>query len=935
MAALDGLGLPRRRVATYGKPSTRRLPDYTGSMNSETAATKTTSPFRISPTPELSRLKSPARRTSSSPKRVMADDVFAVPSSDEDVAVETKTKRTNRKRSSPRKKQLDARKTGVGAMRSNEYIPIANKADNDSKRRRVAITPAVPRPPTGTDALQPDNHMIQRHVAFEGSPVCSISSNITEIKHGLSPASSMQLSKQPQIIQKSMSELPDPLRAVALANKSSTSLAGRGTNGACSSTNRRALPRGAAERSSSQPTPVDDGTATPLRGNLPRFVNSHPNLGVTRPAVASIPVKRKHSSTSPSPPGDMAFQCSVVEQLPHVLTPRSEGLWHNLLEAEKTAGEHGLIYGNRSTKQGDWRDCSEQRAITKVRAKEAAGPMMSSDTRLQPRRRLIDSLVEQASQVVDGDLHSDISDDSSLSNGNSSNVTPMQVARVTTICVPTAEGEPHVVTKTFSRLPSFQESSTSQGSQNVGPKITYLRPNRTVVQEASFESQLVSGTPLQPPNDGMLPAWRKSKTNLSSTSENHSKSTDANVHDEATGQTIRSIHELRQGGANKRFLGSVEALLDDIGTPTVPVSSRRRSALLDLASKATEKGFCRQFLDNGLNHKLVLRIGQEMDVISGFAIVSFLNALLAEGAALHTIAQVRDEGINDLLGRMLESTDTIRAIVKQRKTNMSKVAQSLVLDYEGMLLSTTTWAGVQVEELSPQMTALKCLETVILRAREAGSREDVLSEELTQKLFNILKMALQNGWWDAVVGCNTTTIRLVLSTLESHSVYTKDIGTRSTWTTEYLPVMANTLTKALSRPYLDFGMSQTLALRWTLNMTVHCSEASQAFASSKLMVALGRVIVEGFELISGFLLENHRQPVLDNLVLTLAVMINLAECSVAACNCMQGLHGSSHDPLEGMLQIFTERQESIAEVSRPIYCAFPMQYSVIILGPIV
>lgn len=845
----------------------------------------------------------------------MADDVFAVPSSDEEVSVGTKATRTYKKKSRSRTKQSLPQKTSVGAdVGSAGFISIMNKADDNTKRRRVAVIHAVSPTPTRAGAPQPDDNAFRQHAALESAPVCNITPHISRSEHDVSLASRTQTIAQPQVIRASMSELPAPLCPVGVAEKSSSPLAGRAADGAPLHTNGRPPRRGTMEKPSLRSTLGDDRKRAALRETLPASQKSYPSLRVTPPVSALTPVKRKHSLSSSPPPGDMPSQTPTFEQPPRDLATRSKGLWHKLFEAEHTVGQHDLTHQDRSTEQGNRKDRLEQQVITKVLPKQAADSIVSSDTHLKPRRRLIDSLVEQASPATDCDPRSNDPDNGSLPSGDSVDVIPMQAPPITMKGVPSLEDELRAAPGTLSRMPSLQESST-QGSQNVGPKITYLRPNRTVVQEASFETQLVPGTPPRIPDDAMLAGWRQSKKAPLATGENATKSINAEMHDEAVGQTIRSIHELRQGGANKRFVESVEALLDDIGTPTITMKSRRRSALLDLASKATEKGFCRHFLDNDLNHRLVLRIGQEMDMISGFAIVSLISALLTEGAALHTIAQIRDEGINDLLGRMLDSAETIHILVKQRRTNMSKVAQSLVLEYEVMLLSTTLWAGVQVEELSPQMTALKCLETLILKTREAGSREDILSEELTQKLFNILRMALKHGWWDEVMGCSTTIIHLVLSILESHSIHTKDIGTTPAWTLEYLPLMVKTLTKAINRPHVEFSMSQTLALRWTLNMTVHRSQVSDAFAQSDLLVPLGRVIVEGFTLISSFLPGNQRQSILDNLVLTLAVMINLAEYSITARKCMQGLSGSSHDPLEGMLQIFIDRQESIAEVS--------------------
>jgi hypothetical protein len=477
-----------------------------------------------------------------------------------------------------------------------------------------------------------------------------------------------------------------------------------------------------------------------------------------------------------------------------------------------------------------------------------------------------------------------------------------------------APGISNTVSGSQSLAPELQSSqalpsSQSQGSQIMGPKFTYSK-QRSMLAEDDFLKQLELDMPSQPAQPTLGKPRRGSIPILQKLQSFHEEDEDE---DSAVG--IRSVHELRQAGANNRFLDEIEDLLDRIGSPIPQLSSMRRSGLLDLASKIKDKNFTRQFRSNGVESRLFVHMGRETDLIAGFIMVSILMALLAEANIMpHVVNQLRTQGIARLLIRLLESQTSITLLAKDRKSNMSKIAVSLLSEHGEYLLKLPIWEELQPKTISPRTVALKCLELMVRQTREAGNGEDLISKELTTKLFLILKSGSDESSWELPSEEEAVDFYLALSTLESHSTSARTLQDENIWISDYLPIIADTLEIALIKPMDDFGVLQILILRLTLNVTNNNPKASDVFARESLMAMMGRVIVSKFKKILRFLTEEDFSAAVDHLVLVQGAMINFAEWSSAARGSLQSLQGALDDPLDNMVQLFVDNQESTSMV---------------------
>jgi hypothetical protein len=79
------------------------------------------------------------------------------------------------------------------------------------------------------------------------------------------------------------------------------------------------------------------------------------------------------------------------------------------------------------------------------------------------------------------------------------------------------------------------------------------------------------------------------------------------------------------------------------------------------------------------------------------------------------------------------------------------------------------------------------------------------------------------------------------------------------------------------------------------------------------MLVMGEAIVVKFNMVSRLLIKEEFSAAVDHLILILGVMINFAEWSSSARECLESLQGKTYDPLGDMVQLFIDNQERASE----------------------
>jgi hypothetical protein len=862
MATFEDVIVPRKKIATYGKAVRRRIPDYNFGTQpkaperkqSETLASRSPSITIADPKKLKSVTRTSPSKTPPSAPAIKAN-VFDVPSSDDEARPPTPKPApkvgTRPMKSVPR----------TSPFKSPPPAPAAKTNVFDVPSSDDEAAPPTPKPAPKAAPRQIKN-TTQKGTTSMGSS--------TSVAMDAERRKRVKLSPMRALVQK-----PSPSKPPA----------------------RLPIPDSTAHASKQLQRSLGVGhTSTIATRPKPAVVHRKADIPRTPRKISPSPQRLAPAPNTPSPKLDADPDMMDVDTPARYISPRGLQMWKELLDPLDVEEASEIVRGEEILRDGK----STAQLFSKTLAKPAGVTKHTQkNSKTLPRRRLIDSLVEQITN------HDDIEDDES----------DLEESDIIS--------EPDVMLGVFNtqdrsrsqslvpELPPPPTLTASQGSQNAGPKFTYSR-QRSMLAEEDLMAQLALDMPIQPaqtsngrrPRRGSIPVL-KPLQNFNEEAED----------EDGAATAIRSVHELRQAGANNRFLDEIEDLLDRIGNPSSPPSSMRRSGLLDLASKVKDKNFVRQFRANGVEQRLFVHLGQETDLIAGFLMVAILMAVLFDASMPHIVAQLRRQGITRLLIRLLESQTSIVSLSKDRKSNMSKVAQSLILEHQDFILKIPLWEDLLPEVISSRTIGLKCLELMVRQTREAGNSGDIISKELTTKLFAILKSASEESSWELPKGKQAIDFYLALSALESHSIVARTVHDESIWISDYLPIIADALEVALKRPANEFGPLQGLILRLTLNVTNNNPTASDVFAKSSLMAVMGQVIVTKFKKILRFLTEEDFSVAVDHLILVLGVMINFAEWSAPARESLQNLQGEDNDPLESMVLLFVENKMRTSEVS--------------------
>ena len=391
--------------------------------------------------------------------------------------------------------------------------------------------------------------------------------------------------------------------------------------------------------------------------------------------------------------------------------------------------------------------------------------------------------------------------------------------------------------------------------------------------------------------------------------------------DDETANTgaVRSIHELRQAGANSRFADEMDDILDRVGSPSAKPSSLRRGALLELAQKMKHKDFRQQFRNHSDGGSLFKSLADETDLVAGYAILAIITTLLAATTSAHLIQQLRSHGLAALISKLLGNTTDIAQLAKDRTQNVSRNAQFTMTIIKSSVLALPIWEPFSPTSLSPRTLALKCLDLLMRQPTHASVEDDVLSEEVTDNLFAMLSGGISSeaswGPRDLPESCD---FYLALYVLEGHSINAMQSRLGSLWTKQYAPILADVLNTAMERPTDELGDLESLALRISLNITNHNPEASRVFVDKGLLQCLARSACSAFGVVmKSMKVDSFLSKVLESLIMMLGAMINFCVYYPPASRSLEEPGDGTGSALNGLIQVFADNHTKTADVGLP------------------
>jgi hypothetical protein len=329
-----------------------------------------------------------------------------------------------------------------------------------------------------------------------------------------------------------------------------------------------------------------------------------------------------------------------------------------------------------------------------------------------------------------------------------------------------------------SQTPQPQSQSQSAQVGRAGPpKITYAK-SRSHLDDSADNNVLL---------DMIAPSPRSGAVQKPSIGRNvrTPQKSSWDFEDEDTSgpktQQFRSIHELRANGDNMRFLHDIGNLMDDISDQKYSARSRRRSALMELALRLADKAFAQKFCRGGHEQKLIAECSSTPDEIADFALAAAFMILTVDDGPDNIFVVLRDGGVLEWLRRQLGVRQLVEVMVKERRNNMSKSAQSHWIA-ESMRITAldAVWGDNKPTATTSRLVALKAIENIVRRLRRTGDTSDLIESAALPEIIPELE----------VVGNMTTSydpsnffeVALSISVLEASTLP----STASGWTLDLI-----------------------------------------------------------------------------------------------------------------------------------------------------
>lgn len=444
-----------------------------------------------------------------------------------------------------------------------------------------------------------------------------------------------------------------------------------------------------------------------------------------------------------------------------------------------------------------------------------------------------------------------------------------------------------------SAAPTSSQASQPQAVVSIqsGARITYAK-QRSYLEESNFE-------------DGLLSMDIDDELGLAPNKESLSE-------DEDDAAQVRGIHELRRQGKHHRFQAEAEAAIDDISAKNGLNSSQRRSAMMEFATQLADRDYVGQLLESALTSSLLQSIRPTGEIIFSFSAAVAVLFILEARPEYAVIEQIYEspilETLKELLASAMSSLDICR-IAKDRKTNMSRSARETVAEFRSLVLKSSVWSDEKPEKVSPQLLSVKVLELLAINLRRAGNAEAIVDEGVITHLLDAASGPCRHLKADKAVAQDHLMLNAVFSALESLSV---SHDHQATWSNEILSRLADMM------PVFFDAVGSTpirLVIRLCMNLTNNKPRACELFSGAPFVLPLVRSISQNFRLLVSDLDEKRRIEVMEDLILSLGAMINLAEFSDKS---RASVIQDGDDLVNELVEIFLEGSERADHVcSRP------------------
>ena len=448
----------------------------------------------------------------------------------------------------------------------------------------------------------------------------------------------------------------------------------------------------------------------------------------------------------------------------------------------------------------------------------------------------------------------------------------------------------------------------SMPTQDGRLKVTYAR-------QRSFVNDDAQGAMIDPiisTNSSQLQTgWENTEPDI------HIKSDDSSEEFvNSQGTMMRSIYELRKAGSNARAVRNMETLLDDVRGETGLSLEHKISRLLQLIVKLQDIPYCRLFIEQGLDLRLLCCLDKDNDMALKALVAAAILHLLVPSTCPSKLHQTKDPRLSKLLLELLDQEGNLKILVKKIKVVKSGIEHANFEKSWENLLRSAAWGKLRPLVVTARVISLRCLE--YLARHICNSSQPAVG--IPPDVFWKVAQLLDPNFSVSVRKPNPRTrldLQLALSVLEIYTIGKSSVIEERVWKGETIRYLKSFLPRLSTWREEDIGKLRTLTLRLYLNLMNNRPKLCEAFATTKIVDTLLVIIVSHFRRLAQDRCDDA-EFLLDDLILALASMINLAEWCATAPQLVMSLRFEDSSFLDVLLMLYTSKHLESREVSQMI-----------------
>ncbi|KAK4945118.1 hypothetical protein LTR10_015544 [Elasticomyces elasticus] len=381
---------------------------------------------------------------------------------------------------------------------------------------------------------------------------------------------------------------------------------------------------------------------------------------------------------------------------------------------------------------------------------------------------------------------------------------------------------------------------------------------------------------------------------------------------------IKSIHELRRGGAISKFDLDIQTILEDVESNT---KSLRIQGLLQLIGKLKEPAFTRHFQESGSLHRFADCAKHDLDKISAVLMVQIFQSLVSSGKPSPKILLQILDGLYRLSPDLCSERRTLPKLAKDRSENLTK---ALVRDISE-LHERQTEASDQGQR-SARLVFLEAINSTLrslIRLKEPipPTPRALLKEILAS--FNRKQAGMQEESDDTE---GLESLQVLLSLLEiacaNHEL------AESALSMSRISLLGQSIVGVMTVARQTRPEIQHSCLRLIVSLSNNQPKVCEAMAEGALITTVFKVVDDHFLILAALAAQEKEfdNAQLESVILAVGCLLNLAECADAARERMLAREADGRSMIDRLVDIFNSYVDQASEAltidQGPILVAF-------------